>query len=200
MASRKGTACLMMKENTIITLTNSLYIPNLTTNLVSFAQLIKEKADIVSESGMMMITLNGCHTVCVDTSKNLFELMGLQTKHHTALTITTRTENVFDKWHKRMGHKSAARVQAAIDEKIPKSVVPCNTCQKGNMTKLPFKGHFNPAEKSMEVIHGDLVGPISPSTNGGAQYFLTLVDQHTGFININLLAEKADATKAIVKY
>jgi transposase InsO family protein len=200
MATRKGTARLMMRDSTIITLTDSLYVPNLATNLVSFAQLIKEKADIVAESGMMMITLNGCHTVCVDTSKNLFELVGLKTEHHTALTVTTRTENVFDKWHKRMGHASAARVQAAIDENIPKSMTTCDTCQRGKMTKLPFKGYFNPAEKSMDIIHGDLVGPISPATNGGARYFLTLVDQHTGFININLLAEKADATKAIVEY
>jgi hypothetical protein len=50
------------------------------------------------------------------------------------------------------------------------------------------------------VVHGDLVCPISPATNGGCQYFLTLVDQHTGFIHIALLREKSDTTAKIVKY
>jgi hypothetical protein len=68
------------------------------------------------------------------------------------------------------------------------------------MSKLPFKGHFIPTEKSLEVVHGNLVGPISPASNGGARYFLTLVDQHTGFMNVNLLSEKSDATKAITEY
>ena len=68
------------------------------------------------------------------------------------------------------------------------------------MSKLPFKSHFSPTEKSLEVVHGDLVGPISPASNGGACYFLTLVDQHTGFINVNLLTEKSDATKTITEY
>jgi hypothetical protein len=76
MATKKGTACLMLADNTIITLQDSLYVPNLATNLVSFAQLIKDKADIVAENGVMMITLNGRHTICVDTTRNLFEIIG----------------------------------------------------------------------------------------------------------------------------
>jgi hypothetical protein len=203
MATKKGTARLMLADNTVITLKDSLYVQNLATNLVLFAQLIKEKAEIVAESGVMMITLNGKHTICVDTTRNLFEIIGLMParQHALATSTTTTPDSEFSKWHKRMGHASAARIQAALREDLPKSAhTPCDTCLKGKMTKLPFKGHFSPTEKSLEVIHGDLVGPISPPTNGGARYFLTLVDQHTGFINISLLVEKSDATDAILEF
>jgi hypothetical protein len=203
MATKKGTARLLMKDNTVITLNDSLFVPNLSTNLVSFAQLIKEKADIVAESDVMFITLNDRHTICVDTSRNLFELIGLMPPNQAALVTTTARspEAEFERWHRRFGHASAARIQIAIGEEIPRSnISPCDTCLKGKMSKLPFKSHFSPTEKSLEVVHGDLVGPISPASNGGARYFLTLVDQHTGFINVNLLTEKSDATKAITEY
>jgi transposase InsO family protein len=68
------------------------------------------------------------------------------------------------------------------------------------MTKLPFKGHFHPTKQSLEVIHADLVGPISLASYVSAQYFLTLIDQHTGFINVSLLAEKSDSTNTILNY
>jgi transposase InsO family protein len=203
MATKKGTARLMLADNTVITLKDSLYVQNLATNLVLFAQLIKEKAEIVAESGVMMITLNGKHTICVDTTRNLFEIIGLMParQHALATSTTTTPDSEFSKWHKRMGHASAARIQAALGKDLPKSAhTPCDTCLKGKMTRLLFKGHFSPTEKSLEVIHGDLVGPISPPTNGGARYFLTLVDQHTGFINISLLVEKSDATDAILEF
>jgi hypothetical protein len=49
-------------------------------------------------------------------------------------------------------------------------------------------------------VHGDLVGPINPSTNSGSRYFLTLVDQHTGYISTTLLKVKSDATAAILDF
>jgi hypothetical protein len=42
-ATRKGTVWLTLDENSTITLKNSLYVPNLSTNLISFVQLIKNK-------------------------------------------------------------------------------------------------------------------------------------------------------------
>jgi hypothetical protein len=70
----------------------------------------------------------------------------------------------------------------------------------GKMTRLPFHGHFVKSNAPMEVVHGDLVGPISPASNGGCCYFLTLVDQHTGFIHVSILKEKLDAAEEILKF
>ncbi|POW16678.1 hypothetical protein PSTT_01147 [Puccinia striiformis] len=65
---------------------------------------------------------------------------------------------------------------------------------------LSFKHHFDETNDKLEVVHGDLVGPITPSSNGGAKYFLTLVDQHTGLINITILKEKSDTPEAIERF
>ncbi|KAI7952262.1 hypothetical protein MJO29_007893 [Puccinia striiformis f. sp. tritici] len=68
------------------------------------------------------------------------------------------------------------------------------------MTRKSFKSHFDETIEPLEVVHGDLVGPISPSSNGGAKYFLTLVDQHTGYINVTILKEKSDTPEAISQF
>jgi transposase InsO family protein len=44
------------------------------------------------------------------------------------------------------------------------------------------------------------VGPITPATNSGCYYFLTLVDQHTSYISITLLKKKSCATEAILDF
>ncbi|PLW39709.1 hypothetical protein PCANC_15858 [Puccinia coronata f. sp. avenae] len=50
------------------------------------------------------------------------------------------------------------------------------------------------------IIHGDIVGPITPSTNSGKRYFLTLVDQHTGYISVTLLKQKSEAMDAFLAF
>jgi transposase InsO family protein len=58
--------------------------------------------------------------------------------------------------------------------------------------KLPFKGQFAPTYEVLKTLHLDLVGPFQTRLIGGAQYFLTIVDQHSGFKTIKLLQHKSE--------
>ena len=49
----------------------------------------------------------------------------------------------------------------------------------------------------MELVHGDLCGPISPATPGGRRYFLLLVDDATRYMWVALLTTKGAAASAI---
>jgi hypothetical protein len=71
---------------------------------------------------------------------------------------------------------------------------------KGKVSRILFKSHFDATEHPLQVVHSDLVGPITPSTNSGACNFITLVDQHTGFISVTLLKKKSEATEAILDF
>ena len=75
-----------------------------------------------------------------------------------------------------------------------------SACMQGKSTKLPFNGHFKAVDHPLAVVHVNLVDPISPSTNGGMQYFLTLVDQYTGYIHTVIMKEKSQSKKAIKDY
>ncbi|PLW33189.1 hypothetical protein PCANC_23529 [Puccinia coronata f. sp. avenae] len=198
MATRQGEATLIIGGRTVL-LRNALYVPKLSTNLISFAQLIRDRAEVQSLNGKLQVTLNGSHVMKVNSKNNIFELEDVQTLESTALLSRTE-ENPLTVWHNRLGHARTARIREAIGDSNLKGTLVCDACLTGKMTKLPFKGHFSETEAPMQVIHGDLVGPISPASNGGGRYFLTLVDQHTGFIHVKVLKEKSDATSAIIQF
>jgi hypothetical protein len=53
------------------------------------------------------------------------------------------------------------------------------------------------AKKQLELVHGDLCGPVTPVTPGGRHYFVLLVDDASRFMWTNLLAMMAAAVDAI---
>ena len=55
-----------------------------------------------------------------------------------------------------------------------------NTCvvTKLKCRPFPFQASYHASEQ-LELVHGDLCGPVSPATPGGRCYFLLLVDDAT---------------------
>ena len=53
---------------------------------------------------------------------------------------------------------------------------------------------------ALELVHGDLCGPIMPSTNGGWRYFLLLMDDCNRYMWLQLLTSKDEVAEAIKKF
>jgi hypothetical protein len=54
-------------------------------------------------------------------------------------------------------------------------------------------------QKQLELVHGDLCGPVTPATLGGWRYFLLLVDDVSRYMWAVLLPSKDASTDAIKK-
>jgi hypothetical protein len=52
-------------------------------------------------------------------------------------------------------------------------------------------------EEPMELVHGDLCGPITPASSSGSHYFLLLVDDCSCFMWLRTLQTKEQAASAI---
>ena len=52
----------------------------------------------------------------------------------------------------------------------------------------------------LDLVHGDLCGPITPATPGGKKFFLLLVDDKSRFMWVALLAAKSDTLAAVKKF
>jgi hypothetical protein len=74
----------------------------------------------------------------------------------------------------------------------------CDSCVLTKLRRLPFshQASFRAKEK-LELIHGDLCGPMTPPTPGGQRYFLLLVDDVSRYMWAVLLDAKAAAADAI---
>ena len=104
-------------------------------------------------------------------------------------------------WHARLGHVGLDAMKAMISKEMitgmPRISVEketCTSCLMGKQTRASFPQATNyRATHALELIHGDLCGPISPSTAGGNRYIFVLIDDHTRYMWTILLKEKSEA-------
>ena len=59
---------------------------------------------------------------------------------------------------------------------------PCKACQLGKQTRRSFKNKINNSnDKSLQLLHMDLFGPIATTSLGGKRYSLVIVDDYIRF-------------------
>ena len=119
--------------------------------------------------------------------------------------LAAHGDDVAWKWHMRYGHlgfhglkllskKEMVRGLPAIDhvEQL------CESCLAGKQHQHSFQAvsKFR-ATRSLELVHADLCGPITPLTPGGKRLFLLVVDDKRRYMWLVLLASKDQAVAAI---
>ena len=66
----------------------------------------------------------------------------------------------------------------------------CDHCCNGKNHRTPFPKNNFVKRKPFELIHSDVCGKIDPISNGGAQYFLTFIDEYSKYCWVYLLKSK----------
>jgi transposase InsO family protein len=74
----------------------------------------------------------------------------------------------------------------------------CDVCMLTKQRRLPFpqQSSFRAMER-LELVQGDLCGPVTPTTPGGRRYFLLLVDDLSRYMWVVVLGSKGEATNVI---
>ena len=73
----------------------------------------------------------------------------------------------------------------------------CDRCLVGKQRRAPFpREAVYRASQVLELVHGDLCGPITPATPSGNKYFLLVVDDFSRYMWIVLLKSKDQALQA----
>lgn len=109
-------------------------------------------------------------------------------------------------WHALLGHVLASKmnVLAKACDGNPKfnhenvrvfyEVMVCGGCAQGKRTTSPFALKSISEVKTqrpLDVVHTDVMGPMKPSSKGGAQFVVTFIDDFSRFLYVYLLASKA---------
>src|SRR3954463_4487126 len=68
----------------------------------------------------------------------------------------------------------------------------CESCLLGKMSKSPFTKSCKRASELLELIHSNVCGPMSTTTRGGYQYFVTFTDDLSRFGYIYLMRHKSE--------
>ena len=70
----------------------------------------------------------------------------------------------------------------------------CTPCVEGKMKRESFTSSPNRASTKIEKLHVDLAGPFE-SSSGGANYYIVIVDDFSGYKIVKPLAKKSKRTQ-----
>ena len=74
----------------------------------------------------------------------------------------------------------------------------CDVCVLTKHKRLPFPQQASfQAKEQVELMHGDLCGPVSPATPGGRRYLLLLIDDFSRYMWVMVLGSKGEAADTI---
>lgn len=178
-----------------------LCVPNLSTNLLSVSQLIRNGNKVNFEGEVCYI--RNRQDVLIGKANLVNGVYKLDTKSESlvACSATTLTSEI---WHRRLGHinskdlntmrNGAVEGISYIDKaEIDKSN--CITCCEGKQARLPFSHKGKRCENVLEIVHADLCGPMEQVSLGQARYFLLFVEDYSRMAFVYFLKAKNQALK-----
>ena len=174
-----------------IILKNTLYVPNLRTNLISIAKVV--------DAGFNLYTR-------AERIGDLFYLKGTEKPPHVSALAKASTDMY--EWHARLKHLNSKDLKATIgkghtegiENVIIKDISNCNICAVAKKTSTPFQPRTQYASKPLEVIHTDVCEPMRTTSKGGARWFVTFIDEHTRWCSIYFMKQKNEVTEKFIEY
>eukprot|EP00892_Ulva_mutabilis_P000512 jgi/Ulvmu1/10461/UM063_0017.1 len=136
---------------------------------------------------------SGCTMMHAD---EVHEAYGLRA---AGLAVNTYT------WHRRLRHPGeralmAVAAEAQLTEVVAGEMVPhCHACKLAKQAREPFVRSSNRAEKPLDLLHTDVMGPFQVRSWGGKRYAVTLMDDHSRMAEACALSSKAEVAGWVQK-
>lgn len=196
----KGKVSLRCKNGEEHILEGVYFIPTLCNNIISLGQLSEAGNRVILEGEYLWVyEKNGKLLIKVIRSANrLYKLVVTENKRECLLVKENEATWL---WHSRLGHVNfqAMKMMEKHDMVwgLPSLNVPkeaCRGCLLSKQTRksFPSKSNFAAKEK-LELVHGDLCGPITPVTSAGNRYFMLLVDDFSRMMWVFMIKTKDEA-------
>jgi hypothetical protein len=76
-------------------------------------------------------------------------------------------------------------------------LINCSICLKAKQTRKSFpRNESHRKETLLELIHTDICGPMRVNSIGGSRYFITFIDDKSGWYEIYFIKKKSEAASA----
>jgi hypothetical protein len=203
----RGTVMFSVDGGRHKALTNVYWIPRLKTNIVSIGQLDEIGCPTQVKDGMMTVR-DPNRKIIAQAPRLRNRLYVVHLKIERPICLAAHADEDAWVWHARFGHQGFDGLNKLATKGMVRGM-PCIThveqlceaCLAGKHRRAPFPQVAKyRATAPLELVHGDLCGPISPATPAGNRYFLLLVDDYSRFMWIKLLRTKDEAADAIRQF
>ena len=204
-----GTPMPLQGVGSVITPTVSLfdvyYIPDLKLNLVSVSQLC-ESGYLVSFSSTTCCVMDPRSQKVIGKGRkqgglyvldelNIFAV-GTPSVDLSSFRLSDLSSE-FYLWHSRLGHVSQSRLQflvstGALGQLKAHDISDCSGCKLAKFAALPFHKSVTYSLAPFDIVHSDVWGPAPMPTKGGSRYYVSFIDDFTGYTWIYLMKRRSD--------
>lgn len=176
------------------------FIPSLCNNIISLGQLSESGSKIVIKGEYLWI-YNEKNVLIMKVKRSMNRLYKVVIKDTRGTCLLTKADEMTWLWHSRLGHVNFQAMILMSKNKmasgLPDFTHPKNVykgCLMSKQARRPFPSHTSfIAKECLELIHGDICGPISPPTQSGNKYFLLFVDDFSRAMWVYMLKTKDEA-------
>jgi transposase InsO family protein len=202
-----GTVLFEAKTGEHIPLTRVYFIPKPTSNIVSLGQLEEGGCEVHIKHGVLRVRDEHGRLI-IRVKRTTSRLYLLQIKLGRPLCLAARTTDSAWLWHERYGHLHFYALNKLQQKGMVDGLPPiehvhqlCGDCVTTKLKRAPFPSQAKRrAEGLLDLVHGDLCGPITPETPGGNKFFMLLVDDCSRYMWVALMAAKSDALEVVKKF
>ncbi|GKC16248.1 zinc finger, CCHC-type containing protein [Tanacetum coccineum] len=158
------------------------YIPNLKSNILSLGQLTEIGCKVIMEGNKLTLYDKSKKLLMkIERSKNRLYSIKLQIEAPICL-LANSVDNQAWLWHARLGHLNFDDInkmtRKGLVEGIPRinhAGQICDACLLGKHSRTPFPSQAKFRSKNpLDLVYGDLCGPISPATYSGKKLIFLL--------------------------
>jgi hypothetical protein len=184
--------------------TGVYYIPALRNSIISLGQLDESGSRVEIKDGVMRIW-DRHHRLLAKVTRGTNRLYVLNVQVAQPLCLAARQDDEAWQWHECFGHLHFEALKRLSAEGMVQGLPSldhveqfCDVCVLTKQRRLPFPQQLSfRAKERLELVHGDLCGPVTPATPRGRRYFLLLVDGLSRYMWVVILGSKAEAADAI---
>lgn len=163
-----------------------LYVPALAYNLLSVSKAAENgKVTKFDDDGCQILNSN---RKVIAKGTRCGSLYYLDYKADLQANVVQQ-ESKESVWHRRYGHLGVQNMQKLVRDNLVKGLDydhskevgdVCEACIGGKLKKTPFQvSGSERAAEPLDLVHSDVCGKMNARTLGGAEYFLTFIDDCT---------------------
>lgn len=203
----RGTVLFVCKFSEHRALTGVYYIPHLTANIISIGQLDDAGSKVDIEHDILRLFDPDRQLLAkVRRAPNRLYYLNIDIARPVCLAAC-ESEHAW-RWHTRYGHLNFQALRRLSSQSMVRGLPPidhvnqlCDVCLAGKQKRTSFpQQSAHRANERLELVHGDICGPIEPTTPGGKRYFLLLIDDMSRYMWLTLITSKDEAVAAIKKF
>ena len=201
-----------------------LGVPGLSKNLLSVSQCIKSGCSVLFQGGPNTakfikgeVRIMGEVIGEAEERGGLWVLKTSQIEEQTMQQVNmvhtqpSKAMKEAERWHRRFGHLGIDGLKKLSSQQMVEGLSPippevthfeCEACKGGKQSRKPFPAPLTPSKSlgALDLIHSDLIGPITPSSMGGCKYILTFLDDFSNYAWVYPMASKDGTFSAFLNW